>query len=285
MTRTAEPTDLRASSAFHELQAAVRDSSPLLPLDPAEYAAGHALFEARSDQRAHLTAWLVGLLGHRSLNPTRVLSIGCGDGSVDVRVAEALAAGGRRVDYTGIEPHPPSARACADRLASVAGVDASVLRCTLTDADLGDAYDIVLAVHSLYYVDDLGAALRRARALLAPGGVLVVLHAPFGRLNRLVRLLAPGRRQEFSEEVSATLTRMGSRPEVTRLDSRLDLSETGDADTDRRLLDFTVQARLSPSLQRAVRAALVEQSLPGPGTVVEHPVDAVVLPAAPVPDV
>ena len=274
MNRTAVST---APTPLGALRAAVADSRPLEALDPAEYAAGHTLFEARSDQRPRITAWLTALLAPRALGPTRVLSVGCGDGSVDTPLASVLAAQGHYVDYVGVEPHGPSGQAFLTRIADVAGVRATLWPTSFTQARPEGLFDVVLAVHSLYYVPDLSAALRRARALLAPGGVLVVLHAPRGPLNELVRLLAPGRRQEFSDQVVTELQALGERPDVLRIDNHLDLTATGDAVTDRRLVEFTVQARLPQALQDAVRAALAEQALPGPGLVVEHPVDALVL--------
>ena len=276
MTRTAAAPELSAPNVLDDLRSALQRSGPLQPLDPAEYAVGHALFEARSDQRAHLVEWLIDELATRSNGPTRVLSIGCGDGSVDARIAAALTAGGQGVEYVGVEPHGPSAQGFLTRLRAVAGVDVSVLQSAFADAHPAGTFDVVLAVHSLYYVDDLAAALRHASAVLAPGGELVVLHAPCGPLNELVRILAPGHPQEFSEQVASTLAGLGA-TQVTPIDSRLDLSPTGNADTDRRLLEFTVQARLPRALHPAVRAALVAQALPGPGTVVAHPVDALVL--------
>mgnify|MGYP002651697094 CR=1 FL=1 len=42
-------------------------------------------------------------------DPVRVVGVGVGDGSVDAPLAAALAADGRRVRYTGVEPHAPSA--------------------------------------------------------------------------------------------------------------------------------------------------------------------------------
>lgn len=163
------------------------------------------------------------------------------------------------------------------------GVHAGVLMDPFVLARPEGRFDVVLAVHSLYYVDDLGTSLRRACGLLAPGGELVVLHAPREPLNGLVGMLAPGHPQAFSAEVEAALRALGRQLDVTRLDSRLDLTATGDQDTDteRRLFAFTVQAGLPSALVPLVRSALIELS-PGPGLVLSHPVDAFVLPRHPV---
>jgi SAM-dependent methyltransferase len=264
-----------ADSAFDRLQTAVDRWLPLDALDPVEYAAGHALFEGRSDQRVNLTDWLVGHLAVRADSPTRVVSIGCGDGSVDVAVAAALTSCGQRVEYVGVEPHAPSARTFGVSLAGVAMADASVLVQPFEQARPAGLFDVVLAVHSLYYVADLAATLRRAYALLAPGGEVIVLHAPLEPLNVLVRLLSPGRRQAFGDELAdAMALAVGRTRRAIRIDNRLDLTSTGDLETDRQLLAFTVQARLPTALFPLVRNALAERALPGAGLVLEHPVDA-----------
>jgi SAM-dependent methyltransferase len=273
--RTAAPT-VSDPTALHRLRTQL--SGRLQPLDPVEYAAGHALFEARSDQRALLTSWLAARLARRADGPTAVLSIGCGDGSVDAPLAAVLAARGA-VEYLGVEPHAPSGAAFLERLGALHGVRAEVVAAPFAQLPAVSPRDVVLAVHSLYYVADLGTALRRAVDLLGPGGELLVLHAPLEPLNALVRELAPGRWQEFSAEVLDVLRGQGRRPEVERIDAVLDLSPTGDRETDRLLLDFTVQAQVPPPLTAAVRAALAERALPGPGLVLSHPVDAIVVTA------
>ncbi len=62
-----------------------------------------------------------------------------------------------------------------------------------------------------------------------------------------------------------------------RIDNRLDLTTTGDAETDRQLVAFTIQANLPSTLLGVVRSALAERALPGPGLVLTHPVDALVV--------
>lgn len=93
MSRSTPPSVSYRFTALDRLRAAAQDCLPLDALDPAEYALGHALFEKRSNQREHITRWLIQQLAARAAGPTRVLSIGCGDGSVDARVAAALAVG------------------------------------------------------------------------------------------------------------------------------------------------------------------------------------------------
>lgn len=265
------------TTAFDRLSDAVTGRPPLRALEPGQYVVGHALFEARSDQRANLRRWLVQHLAVRSPSPTRVLSIGCGDGSVDVRIAATLAAGGHRVDYVGVEPHLPSGHRFIDRLDTIAGAHATLLASPFADARPEGRYDVVLAVHSLYYVDDLAATLLRACSLLAPGGELVIMHGPRDPLNTLVPLLCPGRRQPFADDVAQQFRAVGRPATITRIDNRLDLTETGDAATDRHLLDFTVQAQVPDALAPVVREALAELMLPEPGLVLPHPVDALVV--------
>lgn len=141
--------------------------SPALPeLSGANYARTHAAYEAASDQRAGLQAWLPrelpSLLG---AGPLQVLGVGVGDGSIDAPLAAALAADGREVGYTGVEPHAASAAGFAARL--------------------------VHFVHSLYYMADLRATLDQALAMLRPGGLLVAATAPREPLCVLTDLLSP----------------------------------------------------------------------------------------------
>jgi len=263
--------------ALGRLAESVAGLLPLPGLSAAQYARGHALFEAHSDQRQLITAWICSLVEDRSVSPTRVLSIGCGDGSVDVEVARTLARSGQRVTYAGIEPNGPVADRFLARLSAVPGVRAVVDRRALADSALTESsYDIVLAVHSLYYVPDLVEALTAARRAVAPGGVLVVLHAPLERLNQLVAVLAPDQNQPFSEAVEHALADDGKPVLRLRLDATLDLTHTDDQD-EAAVLDFAVQVRLPDVLRSQVLDVLREAALPSPGLRVPHPVDAFVI--------
>ena len=93
----------------------------------------------------------------------------------------------------------------------------------------------------------------------------------------MASLLAPsleGHDQWFSDDVRTALE-SGALPfaEVGRIDAVVDLT---DADDD--VLDFTVQARLTPPLRELVRDYLAGVSLVPGRSVVSHPVDAYAVP-------
>lgn len=262
----------------------------LPPLAPTRYAQAHAVWEAASDQRAVLRDWLVAelppLVEHVTDRPLAVLGVGVGDGSVDAPVAAALAAGGRRVDYVGVEPHRPSASAFAMRLAGLVlpGLSVRTQVGPFTRRPGTDPVDLVHFVHSLYYVPDLGGALDLALAELGPGGVLVTLTAPLQPLCVLTEALAPrdGHRQWFAEDVRAALAGRGRAVRVVPLTGRLDLTPVWEdpAGTGELLLDFLVQGRtagMPAEVRELVLDHLAALVLPGPGRVVPHPLEVLVV--------
>lgn len=262
------------TSPLDALRSAAAPHLPLPALDADSYARGHALFEARSDQRELLTDWLWSRLASRVPAPVRVLSVGCGDGTVDAELARRLRDGGSAVTYDGVEPFAGSAAAWRARLARVGGVTSGLQQVAFDDHDGAGTYDVVVFVHSLYYVADLPRALRQAVRLLAPGGELLVLHAPRAELNALVDVLAPqtgGHPQWFSDRVTGVLRTEGLVHDTERLHASLDLTGASDL-----VLDFTVQAFLTPALRLLVQDRLSAMALHD--LVVPHPLDAFIVP-------
>lgn len=252
-------------------------------LDGDTYARGHGLFEARSDQRELIQRWLEARLALRSAAPAlSVLAVGCGDGSLDAPVAEracAAAAPGAVRRWTGVDPHPPSVAAFARRLGALQAPCLQVTgnACTFAELPGGERHDVVTFVHSLYYVGDVAVALRDAVHRLAPGGELLVVHAPLGALNQLAARHAPvvdGHAQSFSEAVAVELAQLDVAVEQTELAATVDL--TGAAGADPALLGFTVQATLDDDARAEVLAELDLISEDGPGLRVPHPVTAFV---------
>ncbi|HLQ37121.1 MAG TPA: class I SAM-dependent methyltransferase [Planctomycetota bacterium] len=90
----------------------------------------------------------------------RVLDVGCGDGSFLAALGEP--------DCIGMDLSLPALRACRAR-----GIRA--LRSTLAEGALGaGAFSLVTAFHFLEHVHPAGPVLAAMRALLAPGGELVL---------------------------------------------------------------------------------------------------------------
>lgn len=253
---------------------------PLPALHPEDYARGHAQFEARSDQRGRIVDWLDARLAeHPDDAPLSLLAVGCGSGAVDAPLAAAAAARavpGNTLRWTGIDPHVPSAVAFEAALRRAApGVEVVAHACTFDELVDDRQHDVVTFVHSMYYVPDVPAALERAVSLLAPGGRLLVLHAPLGALNELAAALAPetdGHRQWWSDTVAAELRGLDVDVDVEELAAHVDL--TGWDSADRSMLDFTVQAELSDAVRPAVLEALRAAAVPGDRLVLPHPVTA-----------
>jgi SAM-dependent methyltransferase len=216
------------------------------------------------------------------IDPVRVLGVGVGDGSIDAPLAAALAAGGRRVYYTGVEPHPASAAGFVARLSAVGAAELvpAVLVGDFADHDPGHPVDLVHFVHSLYYVDDLGAALDLALAVLRPGGLLVTAIAPVEPLCALTELLSPwaGHRSWFAEDVRAELDLRGLDVRTERLTGRLDVRDVLADPLGRgaAVLDFLVGAgtdAMTPDVRRYVLSHLAELTEPEHPGSVPHPLD------------
>ena len=279
MTRLATPPQTEiAADLLDDLRAARRGAAALPALEPASYARDHAAFESLSDQRGLIADHLAARLAGMGDGPLSILSVGCGDGSLDARLADGLSATapGRALRYVGIDPFEGSAARFAERMGALdaPGLSVDVHVASFADARVDELFDVVVFVHSMYYVADVGTALRAALALLRPGGQLWVLNAPKAALNALVDVLAPAQenhRQWFSADVGEAFADVGIILEdAVTLDARVDLLATSDE-----VLDFAVQARLTPELRGPVRAYLRAVAVPcADGSPrVPHPVD------------
>nr|WP_296768955.1 class I SAM-dependent methyltransferase [Rhodococcus sp. (in: high G+C Gram-positive bacteria)] len=267
-----------AAESLDAVRAARLGAAALLGLAPGSYARDHAAFELLSDQRGLIAKHLTGKLAGMGDGPISVLSVGCGDGSLDARLAAGLvrAVPGRPVRYVGVDPWPGSAELFTAKMAAVGSGELSVdaYVASFLDSPVDETFDVVMFVHSMYYVADVGATLRAALDLLRPGGELWVAIAPSAALNALVGVLAPpleGHRQWFSADIEKAFVGAGiAFDDVVTLDALVDLTAATDE-----VLDFAVQARLTSELHGPVQAYLDAVSVPGAdgGLRVPHPVD------------
>lgn len=146
----------------------------------------------------------------------RLLDVGCGRGE--------LAAWFRSHGWSvaGVEP---SAEACAQAVA--AGIE---MHCgTLDDVPwAAETFDAITFNHSLEHIPDPEAALRQARELLAPDGLLIVSVPNFGcwqrRLfgSRWFHLDLPRHLQHFDRDsLTAMLRRAGLKPTTVHTSSSM----------------------------------------------------------------
>ena len=170
----------------------MRSSAPLYDALAADYDAHFAVPHRRAyDELAwEICAAVVGTA------PADVVDVGCGVG----RWAARLVAAGHLV--TGIEPAPAMAAAARRRLA---GSGVTLVESRVEDAVLpAGSVDVVLAMGSLQYATDPGAAIARCAGWVRPGGAVCVLLD--SRQALVLELLAAGRTDEALERL---VTRRG----------------------------------------------------------------------------
>jgi SAM-dependent methyltransferase len=166
----------------------VRSSAPLYDALAADYDAHFAAPHRRAYDEL---AWEVcaAVVGAATMD---VVDVGCGIG----RWAARLVAAGHRV--TGIEPAPAMAAAARRRLA---GSDVTLVESRVEDAALpAGSADVVLAMGSLQYATDPGAAIARCAGWVRPGGAVCVLLD--SRQALVLELLAAGRTDEALERLA-----------------------------------------------------------------------------------
>lgn len=101
----------------------------------------------------------------RHAGGTRALDVGCGTGNLLARLAPLFES------VTGIEPDQPTAARARQHLRNVANAEV----CTFAFADVGEKkYDLITLVAVLHHLP-LQETLRRVRALLRPGGRVVIV--------------------------------------------------------------------------------------------------------------
>lgn len=110
--------------------------------------------------------------------PLRVLEVGGGTAGTTRRILDRVDAAGLRLDYTFTDISPAFIERGRERWA---GRDDVLYRTFDLDRDPAEqgfeleSFDLVVAANCLHAARDLGAALRRVRSLLRPGGMLAAV--------------------------------------------------------------------------------------------------------------
>jgi len=182
----------------------------------------HVAFEGASTQQRQI---LAALSQPKGPAPESVLSIGCGSGILDVPLARRLSARGP-LRYVGLDPNPSHCRIFRRELRAH-GVEGDAIASDFETHETPARFDLVLMVHTHYYLRDVPRELARAAALLRPNGRLVLAAAPREALNRLAQLFWPDRPEAelwFSEELEALFERAGVEAPAHRIEGRLDVT-------------------------------------------------------------
>lgn len=255
-------------------------------LDEARFLETHSIYEGRSDQRQRIIEWF----GERIApavptdRPFRVLSVGCGGGQLDVPIASRLADQNDELIYVGVNPNRVECEVFerAFREESIPAVQVEVVPATFEAFQASGTFDLIHFVHSLYYLPDPAAALEKARKLLAPGGRLLLFHAPCEALNDLALRFWDKhfvRQTPFAEDVAKLLDRWGWSYQRERVEAAVEVTPlvNGDAKIGLALRDFIIQVdsqRLPLALQELVDRYLHLIAVQDRGRAqIAHPVD------------
>lgn len=144
--------------------------------------------------------------------PIRMLDFGCGSGTFTERLLKLTEWAPEHVRLTLVEPSEEVRRKGRDRLLRF--TTSPVVDRAEVAPDWRGRFDLVLANHSLYYVNDLKDTVRRLLATLDQRGVMMAAMA--GRANPLIALwqeafASIGREIPYhvAEDVAAVLERLG----------------------------------------------------------------------------
>jgi len=265
------------------------------PLEGDRYASCLASYEAASNQRERILDWFTGdMIPGLSSQRTRVLSIGCGAGDLDKELLAAGAEHASEVSYVGLEPDAGQCEHFVSRMGFENDDNVQVEGHNLRFEEFGDKdrFDLVLMVHSLYYMEDPQQALEKALGLVGDEGRLTVLIASNDVLNELASSfwqLTKERPTWFSEDLSEHLEASGASFERKRIEARIDVTDCCEPRSERgvRIADFLAQVptgELPERLRRMIFGYLEETSNRDGGTRwLPHNVDAFTINSAPAP--
>jgi SAM-dependent methyltransferase len=275
---------------LERLDRALVGSSDLVPLRDARYLETHGIYEGRSDQQRLIIDWFANQVFPtlQTEGSFRVLSVGCGSGVLDVSIAMRLLEHTNDLHYVGVDPNRIECEAFQKNFAeaSLDQAQVEVAPTTFEDFEAAGGFDLIHFVHSLYYMPDPTEALEKARKLLAPGGRLVVFHAPCEALNDLTVRFWDKQYERptlFAEDFAKTLDAWSWDYERERVDARLEVSPLANADSSigLALRDFIVQfdsLGLAEPIQDIVDRYLRVISVEDHGeTHIAHPVDVFVI--------
>ena len=280
------------AAALDRLKGALQQTLRPARLSDQRYDETHEHFERSSSQQQLILDWLKDLTHsyYAKLDPLRILSVGCGSGIFDLSLIESLATISNRVEYTGVDPNAVACRRFREDFddLELANVRLDLREQNIEALNSTDRFDLIHAVHSLYYFDDPAATLDYLLSLLAPGGRMVIVQAPHEELNQLSKCFWKHHADNaiwFSDQLEEYFSQRGLAFTKQRIDGEVDVSRCFEADCSRgeMLLDFITQTD-SRQFEDEVRQLCVGylrsvSRQEKEGLLVPHPVEAFVVTA------
>ena len=270
------------------------------------YADGYLLRRQASTMSKVTAEWfddnaerlLRGASGPGARRAFSMLSVGSGDGELDLdllgRLFPAGAARPARLRYVAVEPsrlHRERLLARAEREGAGLVTEVVAREEPFSPRALEpERFDLIVMLHVLYYIAPREPAIRHARALLAPGGCLVIVQQTATGIPELqAEFLGPlkGSTAELytSDDVLRLLRDAGIPHEHEERDAHLDVTEClAQTEVGSRILSFCMEADVTaapPALRAALLRALASRACPVDGrSTLREPLGFIVIPAA-----
>ena len=221
----------------------------------AHYHDAYALRRERSTMATEAVYWLCDHVRHwlsergESTTSLRVLSVGCGDGNVDLPLLELLN-GRLPVDYVGVDVNTTSLNFFGEAVHQ--RLSGGTVTTTLLDApvqslapDLGP-FDLVIVSHMLYYVDHPGHTVARlVREFTRTDGRLVVIHSARQGVPALMAAVDGLTPFLTAEDIATQLAAQHLSPTWHTLHSELDATDIlAMTPQGRAVLEFCIEADL-----------------------------------------
>ena len=219
------------------------------PLEGQRYATCLQTYETASNQRELILRWFTDhVIPQLSTDRASFLSVGCGAGELDEKILAAGKEHVSNVSYVGLEPDFRQCERFISRLVFKNDRNTRVEAHNTCFEQFTEKrrFDLVLMVHSIYYMDDPELALENALNLVNESGQLVILIASNDTLNELASSfwgLENASLPWFSEDLSKHLEKLGVAFERKRIEATLDITSCCDPQSEQgtRIADFLAQ--------------------------------------------
>jgi SAM-dependent methyltransferase len=211
----------------------------------------HEAFECSSSQQQLVLRALKELISlhEGSTGSLRILSVGCGSGILDNQLISAIASSPEHFEYTGVDPNPVACHRFREDFEKLAlpNVKLEVRTEAVESLNINNPFDIIQLTHALYYFKDPADTLEKLRRLLAPGGKLIIIHAPNEHLNQLSQCFWSHHAEQdiwFSNRLEEHLVRQGIEFTSHRIHGEVDVTRCFEKSCPHgeKILDFITQS-------------------------------------------